>query len=247
MVPPAPLDLSVIVAGLPGYQLFDSLAVDGDGNVCVATLINGGITVISPVDGSVTHVPTGDLLTTNICFGDHDGSGEYRDAYITVLGHRPAAAHALAEPGPAPQLRVAMAGAGSLATLMGQRFYVETLGCPKNQVDSDKLVGTLLADGMAPTDDPSTADLVVVNTCAFIDEARKESIDTILALEDQRKDGARARGHRLHGRALRRRAGRGAARGRPGGRVRRAGERPARKPARSSSRCPPRPSRRSTC
>ncbi len=74
---------------------------------------------------------------------------------------------------------------------MGQRFYVETLGCPKNQVDSDKLVGTLLADGMAPTDDPSAADLVVVNTCAFIDEARKESIDTILALEDQRKDGAR--------------------------------------------------------
>ncbi len=74
---------------------------------------------------------------------------------------------------------------------MGQRFYVETLGCPKNQVDSDKLVGTLLADGMAPTDDPAKADLVVVNTCAFIDEARKESIDTILALEEQRKDGAR--------------------------------------------------------
>ena len=75
--------------------------------------------------------------------------------------------------------------------VMGQRFYVETLGCPKNQVDSDKLVGTLLADGMAPTDDPSLADLVVVNTCAFIEEARKESIDTILALDDQRKTGAR--------------------------------------------------------
>lgn len=74
---------------------------------------------------------------------------------------------------------------------MGQRFYVETLGCPKNQVDSDKLVGTLLADGMTPTDDAALADLVVVNTCAFIDEARKESIDTILALEDQRKQGAR--------------------------------------------------------
>ena len=74
---------------------------------------------------------------------------------------------------------------------MAQRFYVETLGCPKNQVDSDKLIGTLLADGMTPTDDPGTADLVVVNTCAFIDEARKESIDTILALEDQRKNGAR--------------------------------------------------------
>ncbi len=74
---------------------------------------------------------------------------------------------------------------------MAQLFYVETLGCPKNQVDSDKLIGTLLADGMAPTDDPAAADLVVVNTCAFIDVARKESIDTILALDDQRKAGGR--------------------------------------------------------
>ena len=74
---------------------------------------------------------------------------------------------------------------------MSQRFYVETLGCPKNQVDSEKLIGTLLADGMTATDDPSKADLVVVNTCAFIDEARKESIDTILALEDQRKKGGK--------------------------------------------------------
>ncbi len=74
---------------------------------------------------------------------------------------------------------------------MSQLFYVETLGCPKNQVDSDKLIGTLLADGMTATDDPEAADLVVVNTCAFIDEARKESIDMILALDGQRRDGAR--------------------------------------------------------
>ena len=74
---------------------------------------------------------------------------------------------------------------------MAQLFYVETLGCPKNQVDSDKLIGTLLADGMTATEDPSAADLVVVNTCAFIDVARKESIDTILALDEQRKDGGR--------------------------------------------------------
>ncbi|MCU1394475.1 MAG: rimO [Ilumatobacteraceae bacterium] len=74
---------------------------------------------------------------------------------------------------------------------MGQRFYVETLGCPKNQVDSDKLIGTFLADGMTATDDASKADLVVVNTCAFIEDARRESIDTILALEDQRKAGSR--------------------------------------------------------
>ena len=72
-----------------------------------------------------------------------------------------------------------------------QRFYVETLGCPKNDVDSDKIVGTLLADGLIATDDPSLADLVVVNTCAFIEDARKESIDTVLALGAQRKDGAR--------------------------------------------------------
>jgi ribosomal protein S12 methylthiotransferase len=74
---------------------------------------------------------------------------------------------------------------------MSQRFYVETLGCPKNQVDSDKLIGTLLADGMEPTGEVGDADLVVVNTCAFIDEARRESIDTILALDEQRRDGAR--------------------------------------------------------
>jgi len=74
---------------------------------------------------------------------------------------------------------------------MSQRFYLETLGCPKNQVDSDKLVGTLIADGMEPTDDPGAADLVVVNTCAFIEDARKESIDTILGLDEQRHDGAR--------------------------------------------------------
>lgn len=72
-----------------------------------------------------------------------------------------------------------------------QRFYVETLGCPKNQVDSDKLIGTLLADGLAPTDRVEDADLVVVNTCAFIEDARRESIDTVLELDGRRRDGAR--------------------------------------------------------
>ena len=86
LAPAIPFDTSTCLAGLAGYQLLDSLAVDGDGNVCVATLINGGITVISPVDGSTQHIATGDLLTTNICFGDKDGSGEYRDAYITCSG-----------------------------------------------------------------------------------------------------------------------------------------------------------------
>ena len=73
---------------------------------------------------------------------------------------------------------------------MASRFYIETLGCPKNEVDSEKLVGTLLAQGLTATDDESQADVVVVNTCAFIEDARKESIDTILALSDRRKKGA---------------------------------------------------------
>lgn len=74
---------------------------------------------------------------------------------------------------------------------MTQRFYLESLGCPKNDVDSDKIIGTLLLDGLIQTDDASLADLVVVNTCAFIEDARRESIDTVLELSSQRKDGAR--------------------------------------------------------
>jgi ribosomal protein S12 methylthiotransferase len=74
---------------------------------------------------------------------------------------------------------------------MPGRFYVETLGCPKNAVDSDKVVATLLADGLVPTDTPGDADLVVVNTCAFIDAARQESIDVALALADVKRPDAR--------------------------------------------------------
>jgi ribosomal protein S12 methylthiotransferase len=72
-----------------------------------------------------------------------------------------------------------------------RRFWVETLGCPKNQVDSDKIGGQLLADGLVPADGPGDADLVVVNTCGFIDDARQESIETVIGLSDARRDGAR--------------------------------------------------------
>ncbi len=74
---------------------------------------------------------------------------------------------------------------------MAERYWIETLGCPKNQVDSDKLVGTLTGDGFEAADSPEEADLVVVNTCAFIEAARQESIDTVLTLSDTRRDGAR--------------------------------------------------------
>jgi gluconolactonase len=71
-----------LLVGLPGFQLLDSLAVDGAGNVCVATLVHGGITVISP-DGSTTeHIPMPDPLTTNLCFGGRD----LRTAYVTLSG-----------------------------------------------------------------------------------------------------------------------------------------------------------------
>ena len=71
-------------------------------------------------------------------------------------------------------------------------FYVETLGCPKNAVDSDKVVASLLADGLVPDRRRvGEADLVVVNTCAFIEAARQESIDVALALADSKRDGAK--------------------------------------------------------
>jgi ribosomal protein S12 methylthiotransferase len=68
---------------------------------------------------------------------------------------------------------------------------LQTLGCPKNQVDSDKLEGRLAGQGYRRAALVSEADLVVVNTCAFIESARQESIDTVLELADQRQPGAR--------------------------------------------------------
>ena len=67
-----------VVHTLPGFQLLDSLAVEAGGKVCVATIINGGITAFDP-DGTTEHFPFPDLTTTNICFGGAD----MRDAWIT--------------------------------------------------------------------------------------------------------------------------------------------------------------------
>jgi len=79
---PASLNGGRLLAGLPGYQLLDSLAIDSAGNVCVATIVNGGITTISPEGEVLAHDATGDLLTTNICFGGAD----LCTAYITLSG-----------------------------------------------------------------------------------------------------------------------------------------------------------------
>ncbi len=62
-----------LVAQVGGtFQRFDSMAVDAAGNICVATLMNGGITVISPDGRDIRHIPLPDVYTTNICFGGPD-------------------------------------------------------------------------------------------------------------------------------------------------------------------------------
>jgi gluconolactonase len=80
LTPPVPLDPWSCLHGFPGLQLLDSLAVDSAGNVCVATLVNGGVSVVSPEGELVDFVATGDVLTTNICFGGDD----LTTAYITL-------------------------------------------------------------------------------------------------------------------------------------------------------------------
>ncbi|MGH6956627.1 MAG: SMP-30/gluconolactonase/LRE family protein, partial [Caulobacteraceae bacterium] len=67
-----------VICNLPDYQLLDSLAVEAGGKVCVATIINGGVTAFDP-DGSTEHFAFPDLITTNICFGGAD----MRDAWVT--------------------------------------------------------------------------------------------------------------------------------------------------------------------
>ena len=69
-----------LLCGLPGMQLFDSLAVDGDGNVVVATLVTGALTVISPAGEVLDQVMLGDPMVTNVCFGGED----LRTAYATL-------------------------------------------------------------------------------------------------------------------------------------------------------------------
>ena len=70
-------------------------------------------------------------------------------------------------------------------------YWLQTLGCPKNQVDSDKLEGRLAAQGYGRADDGGDGGSRGGQTCAFIDAARQESIDTVLTLADRRRPGAR--------------------------------------------------------
>ena len=87
-----------LLCGLPGMQLFDSLGVDGDGNVVVATLVTGALTVISPGGEVLDQVVLGDPMVTNVCFGGPD----LRTAYATLS----ATGRLVSLPWPRPGLRL---------------------------------------------------------------------------------------------------------------------------------------------
>ena len=114
----------------------------------------------------------------------------------------------------------------SPATTVPERRSVAlvTLGCARNEVDSEELAGRLADAGWTLVDDAADADVAVVNTCGFVEQAKKDSVDALLEASDLQgrhppHPGGRRR--RLPGRALRDRARRPAARGRRGARLRR--------------------------
>jgi gluconolactonase len=86
------------ICGLPGMQLFDSLGIDSDGNVVVATLVTGALTVISPSGEVLDQVLTGDPMTTNVCWGGDD----LRTAYVTCS----ATGRLISLPWPRPGLKL---------------------------------------------------------------------------------------------------------------------------------------------
>jgi ribosomal protein S12 methylthiotransferase len=69
------------------------------------------------------------------------------------------------------------------------KVHLTTLGCPKNQVDSELMLGMLAEAGHDITQEAAAAECLVINTCAFIDRAREESINTILELARLKKQG----------------------------------------------------------
>ncbi len=73
---------------------------------------------------------------------------------------------------------------------MSNTIHFVSLGCPKNRVDSEVMLGVAQREGYVHVDDPSGASVIVINTCGFIDAAKKESIDTILEMMDYKTRGS---------------------------------------------------------
>ena len=72
---------------------------------------------------------------------------------------------------------------------MNKKILFVSLGCDKNLVDSEMMLGMLLKNGYEFTDDEREADVVVVNTCCFIGDAKEESVNTILEMAEWKKEG----------------------------------------------------------
>ncbi|HSA51608.1 MAG TPA: 30S ribosomal protein S12 methylthiotransferase RimO [Yinghuangia sp.] len=94
-------------------------------------------------------------------------------------------------PRTAPEDRSAdhASAAGPVTAGAGRTVALVTLGCARNEVDSEELAGRLEADGWRLTEDASDASVVLVNTCGFVESAKKDSIDTVLEAADLKKDG----------------------------------------------------------
>jgi len=72
---------------------------------------------------------------------------------------------------------------------MSTTVYMHTLGCPKNRVDSEVMLGTLVREGFRLVQEPSEAEVIVVNTCGFIASAEEESVDAIVELAAMKEEG----------------------------------------------------------
>src|SRR5208283_5014910 len=69
------------------------------------------------------------------------------------------------------------------------KIHITTLGCPKNSVDSGHLAGAFTAEGFISVDNADDADILLVNTCGFIKDAKEESIEEVLRLAQMKEDG----------------------------------------------------------
>ena len=89
---------------------------------------------------------------------------------------------------PPPQI-MQKAEAAAMVGASGKKVHFVSLGCPKNLVDSEIMLGHLMKDGYSVTDNSDEADTIVVNTCGFIEDAKRESLSKILEMSEMRKEG----------------------------------------------------------
>ena len=73
---------------------------------------------------------------------------------------------------------------------MKRTFYIVTLGCPKNRVDAEVIWADMAKYGLVAVEEPSLAEVIIVNSCAFIESAVSESLDTIMEMSRYRKEGS---------------------------------------------------------